>query len=152
MMRPFHLTLAGLLTFSSLPTLALSAPLSLTEQAKRAEVIVRATVGQAKPMPDGEITYLAYPLEVKETLIGDAATLPQLDGKPALYVLQGLEDAPKLSAGQDVVLLLYARKLDSPVVGVNQGYYPVVNGKVAAGEITDPAKLLDAIRSARGVK
>lgn len=143
----------ALLTLTSLvPVGAVSMPLPLTEQAKKAEVIVRAMLGTAQVVKDGDVTYLAYPLEIRETVVGNVDSLPKTEGKPSLMFLQGLEDAPVLSAGQDAVLLLYARRLDSPVVGVNQGVYVVKDGKVSAGDVTDPAKLLEAIRAARGIK
>ena len=144
--------LLGVVALAGASALALSVPLTLAQQAQKAEVIVRATLGQSEPVKEGEVPYTAYPLDVKETVAGDVNSLPQLNGKPALMFLQGLEDTPRLSAGQEVVLLLYARRLDSLVVGVNQGVYVVQNGKVEAGEITDPVKLLDAIRTARGNK
>lgn len=137
---------------SALPALALSRTLTLAEQAKKAEVIVRASVGTAKSVKEGDVAYRAYPLEVKEVVAGEVASLPQLDGKPALFILEGLQDAPQFLSDQEAVLLLYARKLDSPLVGVNQGVYPIDNGKVKAGDITDPAKLIAAIRDARGGK
>lgn len=137
---------------SLMPVGAVSVPLPLTEQAKKADVIVRAVLGTAQVVKDGEVTYLAYPLEIKETVVGSVDSLPKTEGKPSLMFLQGLEDTPALNAGQDVVLLLYARRLDSPVVGVNQGVYVVKDGKVSAGDVTDPAKLLEAIRAARGIK
>lgn len=131
-------------------------PLTLAQQVKKAEVIVRGTLGPAVSVKEGEVTYLAYPLTVAETISGDAARLPQNDGKPALFFLQGLADVPELKSGQEVFALLYTRKQDSPLVGFNQGLYPVIDGKVSAGEaktpITDPAKLRDAIRAALGAK
>ena len=131
-------------------------PLTLAQQVKKAEVIVRGTLGPAVTVKEGEVTYLAYPLTVAETITGDAARLPQNDGKPALFFLQGLADLPELRSGQEVFALLYTRKLDSPLVGFNQGLYPVTDGKVSAGDaktpITDPAKLRDAIRAALEAK
>lgn len=127
-------------------------PLTLAQQVGKAEVIVRGTLGPAVSVREGEVTYLAYPLTVAETIAGDAARLPQNDGKPALFFLQGLADLPNLKSGQEVFALLYTRKQDSPLVGFNQGLYPVTDGKVTAGNaeapITDPAKLRDAIRAA----
>ena len=67
-----------------------------------------------------------------------------------------MADLPAFAAGQEAVALLYARRLDSPLVGFSQGWYPVVGGKVTAGDrekpITDPAALRDAIRAARGAQ
>ncbi|GGM20513.1 hypothetical protein [Deinococcus aerophilus] len=131
-------------------------PLTLAQQVGKAEVIVRARVGAAVNVKDGEITYLAYPLTLLETIAGDAASLPQNEGQPALFFLQGVNDLPEVRAGQEVIALLYARKLDSPVVGFNQGWYVITNGQVTAGDkaspITTPDQLRQAIRAAREAK
>lgn len=111
--------------------------LTLTQQARKADVIVRATLGNPTTVKEGDLTWLAYPLTVSETVAGDPASLPQLEGKPALYLLSGLEGLPELRSGQDAFLLLYSRRLDSPVVGFWQGVYPIENGKV-----TKPASSL----------
>lgn len=152
-----NLTLALLLpgALGSLAQATTAPPLSLEQQAKKADVIVRATLGAVTTVTEGEVSYQVYPLTITETLVGDAGSIPQSGGKPALFFLQGLADLPALANGQEVIALLYARRLDSPLVGFNQGLYPVTNGAVkaknAAGvEITDPAKLRDAIRAARG--
>lgn len=149
-MRRFTPVTLALLGLGALGAAALSVPLTLAQQAQKADVVVRAVLVQSEAVKEGDVTYLAYPLDVKETVAGDVNALPQVNGKPALMFLQGLEDTPKLVTGQDVLLLLYARRLDSPVVGVNQGVYVVQNGKVEAGDITDPAKLVEAVRAARG--
>ncbi|WP_233554509.1 hypothetical protein [Deinococcus cavernae] len=155
------LLVPGVLALGAAAPLALSVPLTLAQQAQKAEVIVRAVPGQPKSVKAGDVNYLAYPLEVKETIAGDVKSLPQQDGKPALLLLDGLEDAPKITLGQEMFLLLYTQRLDSPVVGVNQGAYGVQNGKVEAkvdalkadtATITEPAKLTEAIRAARGNK
>lgn len=136
-------------------------PLTLEQQAKKAQVIVRVTLGAVQTVRDGDVTYLVYPLEVTEVIAGDPATLPQVGGKPALFVLQGVQDLPKFSARQEALALLYAGRMDSPLVGFNQGWYPVVGGKVTAQglaeklsdpDLSDPAKLRDALRAAREVK
>lgn len=147
-------------------------PLTLAQQAQKAEVIVRATLGTPTTAKEGDVTYTVYPLTVTETVAGDAASLPQHMGQPALFFLQGVQDLPALNGGQEVFALLYARKADSPLVGFNQGLYAVTNGAVsvspagnvaatgtpapadpatapAAGIITDPTALRDAIRAAR---
>lgn len=125
---------------------ATTAPaLNLTQQARKAEVIIRATIGTPGTTKDGENTFLVYPLTITETLAGDATTLPQQDGKPALFFLQGLSDVPPLNAGQDLILLLYKSRLDSPLVGFNQGYYPIVNGQV-----TFPGKTMLPLNPATG--
>ncbi len=142
------LALLTLGTVQALTTL----PLSLSEQARRAQVIVRATVGQPTNEKEGDIPYMAYPLTVSETILGDLGSLPQLNSKPALYFLQGASDLPAVSQGQEAIFLLYTGKMDSPVVGYNQGFYPLSGGKVTAGDLTNPVKLRDAIRAARGTK
>ncbi|WP_034385113.1 hypothetical protein [Deinococcus sp. YIM 77859] len=118
--------------------------LTLTQQAKRADVIVRATLGPPTRVKEGEVTWLVYPLTVVETIAGDPASLPQLEGKPALYMLAGVEDLPELRAGQEAFWLLYSRRMDSPIVGFSQGVYPIENGRVTrlgetANTAPDPA-------------
>lgn len=153
----FSAALLFSLTLGGLPATATTVPaLTLEQQAKKAEVIVRATLGAAQTAKEGDVSYLVYPLEVAEVLAGDVATLPQWEGKPALYVLQGLQDFPKLAAKQEGIALLYTKRFDSPLVGFNQGWYPIEGGKVSAGDpqkpLTDPAALRDALRAARGAK
>lgn len=124
--------LAGLLGLGAAQ--ATAAPtLSLEQQARKAEVIVRATLGPPAEVRDGDVTYVAYPLTVTETIAGDPASLPRQAGAPALLFLKGLADLPDLRAGQDVIALLYSARLDSPLVGFNQGLYPVVNGSLVPG-------------------
>ncbi|WP_019009725.1 hypothetical protein [Deinococcus aquatilis] len=104
--------------------------LTLTQQAKKAQVIVRATVGAPTTTQSAGVSWINYPLTVTETIAGDVASLPVLEGKPTLMFLAGLQDVPTLNSGQDVFLLLYTGTQDSPLVGFNQGAYPVVNGRV----------------------
>ncbi|MFT2719154.1 hypothetical protein ACMT4L_04045 [Deinococcus sp. A31D244] len=167
-------TLLAILPGSLLTAQATTAPtLTLAQQARKAQVIVRATVGQPADVQEGGVTYVAYPLTVTETLAGDPAGLPQQGGAPALFFLKGVADLPALRAGQDVIALLYTARLDSPLVGFNQGLYPVVNGAIVPASgvaapvatppapapgspavtpeaaLTDPAKLRAAILAAR---
>jgi len=129
--RALTLLTAAVLGAGLLPARATTAPtLTLTQQAKKADVIVRATLGLAKSVKEGDVTWMVYPLTVTETVAGDTASLPQTEGKPALYVLAGLEDGPVLRTGQEAFFLLYARRLDSPIVGFTQGVYPIENGRV----------------------
>lgn len=121
----------------------------LDNQAKKAEVIVRATIDSTTVTKDNDVNYLTYSLTVVESIFGDANSLPQNEGKPAIFILQGLQDAPRLSKGQEAIFLLYKAKLDSPFVGFNQGFYPINGGKVSAGKISKPNDLRDAIRKAR---
>ena len=132
----------------TLATLALSAclftavqattasPLTLEQQARKADVIVQAIIGTPTTVTEGGQAYSVYPLKVSETLAGDAAQLPQLPGGqggggPALYVLSGMELAPVFQSGQEAVLLLYRGRLDSPLVGFNQGAFLISNGLVS---------------------
>jgi len=129
----------------TLATLALSAclftavqattasPLTLEQQARKADVIVQATIGTPTTVTEGGQAYSVYPLKVSETLAGDAAQLPggQGGGGPALYVLSGMELAPVFQSGQEAVLLLYRGRLDSPLVGFNQGAFLISNGLVS---------------------
>lgn len=124
--------LAGLLGLGAAQA-TVAPTLSLEQQARKAEVIVRATLGPPAEVRDGDVTYVAYPLTVTETIAGDPASLPRQGGAPALLFLKGLADLPDLRAGQDVIALLYSARLDSPLVGFNQGLYPVVNGSLVPG-------------------
>lgn len=131
-MRPALTLLAALaLGAAPFPAGATTAPtLTLVQQAKKADVIVRATLGTAVSVQEAGVTWTVYPLTVTETIAGDPATLPQREGKPALYLLAGVEGLPELRAGQEAFWLLYSRRLDSPVVGFTQGFYPIENGRV----------------------
>ncbi|GAA0515712.1 hypothetical protein [Deinococcus depolymerans] len=173
--------LAGLLGLTGAARATTAPPLTLAQQARKAEVIVRATLGTPAEVRDGDVTYVAYPLTVTETIAGDPASLPRQGGAPALLFLKGVADLPDLRSGQDVIALLYAGRFDSPLVGFNQGFYPVVNGSLVPGvsvtpavtavtpatpavppaatptppateTITDPAKLRAAILAAREVR
>lgn len=140
MKRALTLLTAAVLGAGLLSARATTAPtLTLTQQAKKADVIVRATVGTPKSVKEGEVTWMVYPLTVTETIAGDTASLPQSEGKPALYVLAGLEDGPTLRTGQEAFFLLYARRLDSPLVGFTQGLYPIENGRVTRTGTPAPA-------------
>lgn len=118
--------------------LATTAPdLTLQQQAKKADVIVRAVLGAATTVKDGDVTYTVIPLtEIKDAVAGDVARLPVHEGKPALFFLRGVDDLPTLGSGQEVFALLYAARADSPLVGFNQGLYPVVNGQVTWNSVT----------------
>ncbi len=116
-------------------------PLTLAQQARKAQVIVRATLGQPSDVQEGGVTYVAVPLTVTETLAGDPASLPQREGAPALFFLKGAADLPALRAGMDVIALLYTDRLDSPLVGFYQGLYPVVNGAIVNGTSVNGASV-----------
>ena len=131
-----RLTLLGALLAGA--GLATTAPdLTLQQQAKKADVIVRAVLGAATTVKEGDVTYTVIPLaEIKDAVVGDVARLPVHEGKPALFFLRGVDDLPTLGSGQEVFALLYAARADSPLVGFNQGLYPVVNGQVTWNSVT----------------
>ncbi|MFC4455758.1 hypothetical protein [Deinococcus sonorensis] len=141
-MRRAPYALAALLLGSVSATTAPT--LTLAQQAQRAQVIVRATLGTPLQVTEEGVGYTVVPLKVTETLAGDAAQLPQNQGGPALYFLSGAEGLPTFQAGQDAMLLLYTGRLDSPLVGYNQGVYVQVNGQLTSGTL----KTMDALRSA----
>ena len=140
--------------------LATSAPpLTLEQQARKAEVIVQATIGAPISVTENAQSYAVYPLKVSATLAGDAASLPQASGGPALYLLAGVEGQPTFSPGQEALLLLYKGRMDSPIVGFNQGVYLISNGQVSAPagskvleKTQTPAELKAAIVAARVAK
>ena len=116
-----HAVLLGLLTLAG----ATSAPrLTLAQQAVKADVIVRATVQAPTSVQENGQTWTVYPLTVLETLAGDAQSLPKSQDSPSVWVLGGLQDGPLLTGGE-TMLLLYKSRYDSPLVGFNQGFYPV---------------------------
>ncbi|GHG09086.1 hypothetical protein GCM10017783_22130 [Deinococcus piscis] len=105
--------------------------LSLEQQARRADLIIRGSLGTPQTVTEGTVTWRVYPLTLTETVAGDAGRLPRQAAGPALYVWSEAADLPQWRTGQDAFFLLYAARLDSPLVGYNQGYYPVVDGQVA---------------------
>lgn len=138
---PAALLLAGVAHATDAP------PLDPKTLAQKAEVIVQATVAEvSRQERDGE-TWTVYRLKVSEVVTGAVADLPKLGEDPALWVLEGLENAPTLKANDEAVLLLYRKLLDSPVVGGTQGLYRVVNGKVG---VTDVAAFKKSLLDARG--
>lgn len=114
-------------------------PLTLEQQAKKAEVIARVKLGTPQVVKEGDLSYRAFPLTVTEVIAGDVANLPQAGGQPALFVLDGLQGLPTLTAGQEGVALMYTRKADSPFVGFWQGWYALEGGKVKLAAPATPA-------------
>ena len=155
--RPGRVSVSALLLLATLtaPVQATTfAALPLEQQAKKADVIVQATIGAPTTVTEAGRTYNVYPLKVSETLAGDAAMLPQIGGtqgggSPALYVLSGMERGPSFQSGQEAVLLLYKGRFDSPLVGFNQGAYLVSGGLVSVMFVpdSDPAILNAASQS-----
>ena len=123
--------------------------LTLAQQAKKADLIVQARVTEVKQQEQDGQQWTVYALKVGETLSGNAADLPKLNGAPALWVLSALDGAPKFAVNDEAVLLLYKGLLDSPVVGVSQGVYPIQAGKVQGQTVTDPAAFKKSLLAAR---
>lgn len=128
------LTASLLLPVGQAATVAPTLPLDT--QARRAELIVRGSLGAPQTVTEGHVSWRVYPLTLSETVVGDAGRLTSLAGEPALYVWAEADDLPSWRTGQDAFFLLYATRMDSPLVGYNQGYYPVIDGSVTlpAGE------------------
>ncbi|WP_420594663.1 hypothetical protein [Deinococcus sp.] len=122
----------GLLTLAS----ATSAPtLTLAQQAVKAQVIVRATLGTPASVQENGQNWTVYPITVAETVVGDAQGLPKYKNQPSVWVLSGIQDGPQLPSGE-AMLLLYTSRFDSPLVGFTQGVYGVsagAGGKVVNG-------------------
>ncbi|ADY26350.1 hypothetical protein Deipr_1199 [Deinococcus proteolyticus MRP] len=118
---------------------AVAPDLSLEQQARRAELIVRGSLGTPQTVIESSVTWRVYPLTLTETVAGDAGRLPRQAEQPALYVWSEAGDLPQWRTGQDAFFLLYTARLDSPLVGYNQGYYPVVDGKVELPGQSAPA-------------
>ena len=136
----------------SLGLIALAAPvqattlvsLTLEQQVKKADLVlyvrVLGVVQENRTLGKETFPWQVYSLEVLESLVGDAATLPKKDGKTTISVLGGvdltLEGVPTLKTpkdknpGGEYILLLYKTAYDSPFVGFNQGVYPTLSGKV----------------------
>ncbi len=108
------------------------ASLSLEEQVQKAEVIVYAGIKGSSSEEFAGKPWTVYTLEPKRFLRGTAADLPQTEGLPSFKVLGGsrlrFEGAPTFNPGEEVVLFLYKKRYDSPVVGVRQGAYRVMSG------------------------
>ncbi len=126
--RAFLSSAIALLPFASA---VIAPPLTFTQQAKKASVIVRIKLGLPINTKDSEVNYQAYPITVKETLAGDANTLPKYEGKPALFILAGLADMPQFNTEQELIAMLYSSKMDNPIVGFDQGLYLLKDGKIS---------------------
>lgn len=129
--------------------------LSVAELSRKAQVIVRATVGMPLTIKEGEQNWRVYPLDVLETLAGDAQSLPKVKyqdkgavlEKPALWVYADVQESPNVPSGE-AVLFLYSARMDSPLVGYAQGAFVVSNSRVqglpagtpgAQGQAVQPA-------------
>lgn len=124
-------------------------PLSLADQARKAQIIVQARVTNVSSQERDGQRWTVYRLTVSETLFGNVGALPTFENTPALWVLEGVEDAPVLRANDEAVMLLYGGLQDSPVVGFNQGLYRIQNGRVEGGTPTELPAFKAAVLRAR---
>lgn len=128
--RPLRRALAALLALAGAAQATVFQSYALPEQARRAQVIVQASLGAPVSREEGGLSWTVYPLSVTRTAAGSVDDLPQLDGRPALYILSGMDEAPTFQAGEQAVLLLYKGRLDNPLVGFTQGAYRIRDGRV----------------------
>ena len=117
--------------------------MTLPQQAQKAEVIVRGELGAPQTVTNGGVTWRAYPLTVTEVVSGDVNRLPQLEGQPTLYIWANAEGLPEWRTRQDAFFLLYTARLDSPLVGFNQGYYAINAEQI---KLADKDITVDAFR------
>ena len=124
----------ALALLSSLALATTFQKLSLEQQVDRSDLIVRATIKTVAIETRVGRVWTAYTLEVKSYLRGEPAALTVRGGAPSFAVLGGdklrLEGAPAFKAGEDWLLMLYAKPFDSPIVGFRQGAYRFDNARV----------------------
>ena len=117
--------------------------LTLEQQVEKAQIIVHTlvTTSEVQNRANNK-TWTAYALEPKKFIRGSSAELTKVNiankSVPSLSIYGGanikLEGAPSFKAGDELVLLLYTKAYDSPIVGFNQGAYRVSGGKVTTLE------------------
>lgn len=109
--------------------------LSLSDQARRADVIVHAAVADIQSETRNNLPWKVYTLKVLETLGGNSKDLPTSASLPSFAILGSdtllLEQAPTPIKGQEYIFFLYKTPYDSPIVGFNQGIYNVQDGRVS---------------------
>jgi hypothetical protein len=113
--------------------------LTLEQQVEKAQIIVHTiiTASEVQNRANNK-TWTAYALEPKKFVRGSSAELIKLNiankSVPSLSIYGGanikLEGAPTFKAGDELVLLMYTKAYDNPIVGFNQGAYRVNGGKV----------------------
>ena len=126
--------------------------LTLEQQVEKAQIIMQAVItsSEVQNRANNKI-WTAYALEPKKFIRGSSAELTKLNiankQVPSLSIYGGanikLEGAPTFKAGDELVLLLYTKAYDNPIVGFNQGVYRVTGGKVTTLEGKPVAVTLD---------
>ena len=116
--------------------------LTLEQQVEKAQIIMHTlvTTSEVQNRANNK-TWTAYALP-KKFIRGSSAELTKVNiankSVPSLSIYGGanikLEGAPSFKAGDELVLLLYTKAYDSPIVGFNQGAYRVNSGKVTTLE------------------
>ena len=96
---------------------------------------MRATLDAPSSVQESGQTWTVYPLEIQETLAGDAQSLPKYQNKPSVWLLGGIDAGPSLPPSGEVMLLLYKSRFDSPLVGFTQGLYSVQAGSAAGSKV-----------------
>ena len=117
--------------------------LTLEQQVEKAQIIMHTliTTSEVQNRANNK-TWTAYALEPKKFIRGSSAELTKVNiankSVPSLSIYGGanikLEGAPGFKAGDELVLLLYTKAYDNPIVGFNQGAYRVNGGKVTTLE------------------
>jgi hypothetical protein len=134
--------LTGLVLIGSSLATVINA-LTLEQQVEKAQIIMQTlvTTSEVQNRANNK-TWTAYALEPKKFIRGSSAELTKLNiakkSVPSLSIYGGanikLEGAPTFKAGDELVLLLYTKAYDNPIVGFNQGVYRVTGGKVTTLE------------------
>jgi hypothetical protein len=112
--------------------------LTLEQQIEKAQIITNVTITASEVQNRANKAWTAYALEPKKFIRGSSAELPKINiankSVPSLSILGGanlkLEGAPSFKAGDELVLMLYTKPYDCPIVGFNQGVYRVTGGIV----------------------
>jgi hypothetical protein len=117
--------------------------LTLEQQVEKAQIIMQTTITNSEVQNRANNkTWTAYALEPKKFVRGSSSELIKLNiankQVPSLSIYGGanikLEGAPSFKAGDELVLLMYTKAYDNPIVGFNQGVYRVTAGKVTTLE------------------
>jgi hypothetical protein len=117
--------------------------LTLEQQVEKAQIIMHTLITSSEVQNRANNkTWTAYALEPKKFIRGSSAELIKLNiankQVPSLSIYGGanikLEGAPSFKAGDELVVLMYTKAYDNPIVGFNQGVYRVTGGKVTTLE------------------
>jgi hypothetical protein len=136
------LVLIGLTQFGSSLATVINA-LTLEQQVEKAQIIMHTLITNSEVQNRANNkTWTAYALDPKKFIRGSSAELikTNIANKQVLSLsIYGganikLEGAPSFKAGDELVVLMYTKAYDNPIVGFNQGVYRVTGGKVTTLE------------------